>query len=349
MMKRIITVFMIIVMAVAMCSCGRENFVNDTEEKTAAPEDKQSFTLKLSHYRADGSIADIDVKKFAENVTAEDPSLDVQVYPAAQLGDYTTVQELVSIGDVEMQLATLSSSVDRLLGITSAPYICSTWEEAEQIFRRDSAFTQMISDHLAQQSIKLLAVYPLYFGGVITKDKVENPADLSKRNNIKIRCQQMKGAELVSNMLGYMPTPMALSDCFTALQTGVIDGMIGSGAEGYYTGYRDVANYYLPYNDHFEIWYLYISMDVWNQMTAEQQATLQKQADILESERWEVAPTQTEEYEQLLRESGIEVIEFTEEELNSFYKKCQEEVWPELTELYGQEAVDLVTSSMGGN
>ncbi|MFR5011839.1 MAG: hypothetical protein ACLTDI_13240 [Acutalibacteraceae bacterium] len=36
-------------------------------------------------------------------------------------------------------------------------------------------------------------------------------------------------------MLGYNATPMALNDCFTALQTGVIDGMIGSGAEGYYS------------------------------------------------------------------------------------------------------------------
>lgn len=60
---------------------------------------------------------------------------------------------------------------------------------------------------------------------------------------------------------------MALNDCFTSLQTGVIDGMIGSGAEGYYSSYRDVAKYYLPYNDHFEVWYLYINMDKWNEMS----------------------------------------------------------------------------------
>ena len=60
--------------------------------------------MKLSHYRAEGSPADINAKEFADNVKAADDSLEVVVYPAAQLGDYTAVQELVSVGDVEMQM-----------------------------------------------------------------------------------------------------------------------------------------------------------------------------------------------------------------------------------------------------
>lgn len=96
--------------------------------------------------------------------------------------------------------------------------------------------------------------------------EVDDPASM-KNQGIKVRCQTMKGPELVTTMLGYIATPMALNDCFTSLQTGVIDGMVGSGAEGYYSSYRDVAKYYLPYNDHFEVWYLYINMDKWNEMS----------------------------------------------------------------------------------
>lgn len=152
----------------------------------------------------------------------------------------------------------------------------------------------------------------------------------------------MKGAELVTNMLGYNATPMALNDCFTALQTGVIDGMIGSGAEGYYSSYRDVATYYLPYNDHFEVWYLYINLDKWNEMTTEQQDALQIAANKLEDDRWEVAPKETAEYEKKLEDYGVKIIEFTDDELQNFYNKCWESVWPELTELYGEDAVELV-------
>lgn len=334
-MKKYIALFLAVLMVLSMTACGSQT----TPEK---------YTLKLSHYRADGAQADLDAKAFAANVAAADDSLEVVIYPAAQLGDYTTVQELVSVGDVEMQMATLSSTVDKFLGITSAPYICSTWDEAKAIFNRDSEFTKNISEHLAKQNIKLLSVYPLYFGGVILNKKPADPANLNYNEGIKIRCQTMKGAELVSTMLGYLPTPMALSDCFTSLQTGVIDGMIGSGAEGYYSSYRDVAKYYLPYNDHFEVWYLYINMDLWNKMTLSQQNALQTAANKLEDDRWAVAPEETKTYEQKLVDYGVELIPFTDDELKAFYDKCQETVWPELTELYGEDAVKLVASLKEG-
>lgn len=335
--RKIVALTMVSLMLLALAACGGE---------TASGNEK-SYTLKLSHYRADGAQADLDAKKFAANVAAANDSLEVVIYPAAQLGDYTTVQELVSVGDVEMQMATLSSTVDKFLGITSAPYICSTWDEAKAIFHRDSEFTAVIADHLEKQNIKLLSVYPLYFGGVILNKEPVDPANLDYNEGIKIRCQTMKGAELVSAMLGYLPTPMALSDCFTSLQTGVIDGMIGSGAEGYYSSYRDVAKYYLPYNDHFEVWYLYINLDLWNEMSPDQQKALQDAANKLEDDRWAAAPTETESYEQKLVDYGIEMIDFTDEELQAFYNKCQETVWPELTELYGEDAVKLVASLKG--
>ncbi len=331
--KRIISAVLITVMVLGLAACGGKG------EKSAG---EKSFSLKLSHYRAEGSPADVDANTFAENVKAADDSLEVVVYPAAQLGDYTTVQELVSVGDVEMQMATLSSTVDKYLGITSAPYICATWDEAKAIFNRDSEFTDTVKKHLEDQNIKMLSVYPLYFGGAIMNKEPKEPANLDVHEGHKVRCQTMKGAELVTNMLGYNATPMALNDCFTALQTGVIDGMIGSGAEGYYSSYRDVATYYLPYNDHFEVWYLYINLDTWNEMSEKQQEALQTAANKLEDERWKVAPEQTAEYEEKLKDYGIEIIEFTDEELQSFYDECQKSVWPELTELYGEEAVELV-------
>lgn len=333
--KRVLSITIMAAMTLSLAACG-------SSEKGAGASGKQSFSLKLSHYRAEGSPADINAKEFAENVAAADDSLEVVVYPAAQLGDYTAVQELVSVGDVEMQMATLSSTVDKYLGITSAPYICATWEEAKAIFNRDSEFSDTIRKHLEDQNIKLLSVYPLYFGGAILNEKPNEPANLDVREGYKVRCQTMKGAELVTNMLGYNATPMALNDCFTALQTGVIDGMIGSGAEGYYSSYRDVATYYLAYNDHFEVWYLYINLDTWNKMTKEQQEALQTAANKLEDDRWNVAPEETAEYEKKLEDYGVEIIQFTDEQLQNFYTKCWETVWPELTELYGEEAVEMV-------
>lgn len=193
MRKRLIAISLVLGMTAGLAACGNKTNQNG----------EQNFFLKLSHYRAEGSVADVDINKFADEVNAADDSLEVWVYPAAQLGDYTTVQELVSIGDVEMQFATLGTSVDKYLGITSAPYICSNWDDAYKIFNRDSEFTATIADHLADQNIKLLSVYPLYFGGAIMNKEVDDPASM-KNQGIKVRCQTMKGPELVTTMLGYI-------------------------------------------------------------------------------------------------------------------------------------------------
>ena len=51
------------------------------------------------------------------------------------------------------------------------------------------------------------------------------------------------------------------------MQTGIVDGAIGAGAEGYYSNFKDLIKYYLPLNDHFEMWYLYINKGVWDDLS----------------------------------------------------------------------------------
>ena len=79
-----------------------------------------------------------------------------------------------------------------------------------------------------------------------------------------------------------------------------------------------------------------------------QQNALQTAANKLEDDRWAVAPKETKTYEQKLVDYGVELIPFTDDELKAFYDKCQETVWPELTELYGEDAVKLVASLKEG-
>ena len=80
--KRMISAALITVMVLGLAACSG---------KGEAGSEEKSFSLKLSHYRAEGSPADEDANTFAKEVAAADGSLEVVVYPAAQLGDYTTV------------------------------------------------------------------------------------------------------------------------------------------------------------------------------------------------------------------------------------------------------------------
>ena len=50
-----------------------------------------------------------------------------------------------------------------------------------------------------------------------------------------------------------------------------------------------LQNYYLPNNDHFEMWFLMISKDTWNSLSEKEQKIIQAAADKFEKDRFAVA------------------------------------------------------------
>lgn len=316
----------------------------------AADPDAPAFTertWKIGHVRPQDTSTDIDVLAFADELNAAtEGNITLEVYPASQLGNYTVVQERVGLGDIEMQLAPAGTSVDKALGIASAPYLCATWDEAKEVYKRGGALMNATDEMFAEQGIKLLGAYPKYFGGIALAVEPEAPGDPNVDKGIKIRVPAIKSYELTAGSLGFIATPIAYSEAFTSMQTGIVDGVIGSGAEGYYASFRDLTKYYLPVNDHFEMWWLYMSMDVWNGLSAEEQAAVVASAEKMEADRWAVAEDETKEFEQKLKDLGITFYDFTDEELKGFADKVRAEVWPEIKDEYGAELFDEITAGM---
>ncbi|RQD71912.1 MAG: C4-dicarboxylate ABC transporter [Tindallia sp. MSAO_Bac2] len=300
--------------------------------------------LQFGHVRPDGTSTDTDSKFFTEYVTANtDGKTTFEIYPNSQLGDYSTVQERLGIGDVDMQLAPAAPNVNAAIVLPSAPYLASNWDEAKEVFGRGSVLYEEMGKMFEEENIKMLAGYPKYFGSIITTKMPEAPGDPDVTKGVVLRVPGIRSFELTALALGYQASPIAFSEAFTAIQTGTVDGAIGSGGEGYYNSFRDVVDYYLPVNSQFEIWWIQMSMEAWNSLTEEEKAIFEEAAERFESERWEQAPGEEAEYERLLEEHGAEIIEFTDEELQAMADKVRAEVWPEIEDEYGAELFRTVT------
>lgn len=314
------------------------------ETPQAGPEPK---VWKIGHIRPAGAVADNDVKAYAADLEKRtNGSLKLEIYPASQLGDYTVVQERVSIGDIQMQLAPIGTNLDKGFGISSAPYLVENWDQAKKVYSSDGKLVKTMAQKLEKQNIKLLGIYPLYFGGIALVKEPKEPGNASVAKNIKIRVPPMKSFEKTAEALGYIATPLPWADTFTSMQTGVVEGAIGSGAEGYYSNFKDLIKYYLPLNDHFEMWYLYVSMDAWNKLTPEEQKALQEASSAMEESRFQKAEAETKQYEEKLAAAGVKVIEFSNEQLAAFAKKAREEVWPLIKADYGAELFDEITKDI---
>ena len=305
-------------------------------------------TLKISHVRPQDATVDVEVRAFGEALsTATNGNVTLVIFPANALGDYTTVQERISVGAIDMAVQPAATAADRRMQISSFPYLAENWEQARNIYGPGGAVRETMAALYAEQDITMLAAYPVYFGGIALNRDAVTPGS-TEPNGIKVRVPGIKSFQLTGEALGYIPSPIPFSEAFTAVQTGVVDGVIGSGAEGYYASFRDVTKSYIPANTHFEVWYMIISNESLSGLSDADQAALKATAETFEATRWTVAEADQAANEQKLTDLGATMVSLTPEELAAMSAKVREMVWPQVLEDvgadWGQTILDKVAN-----
>lgn len=305
-------------------------------------------TLKISHVRPQGTTVDKDLRAFTEQVNkATAGKLTFDIYAANALGDYTVVQERVSVGAVDMALQPVATAADKRLQIGALPYLATDWESAKRVFGKGSKLRQAMEELYAKQDIRVLAAYPVYFGGISLNKPPVNAGQADAKKGLKLRVPPIKSFQLLADSIGYIGSPLPFSEAFTAVQTGVVDGVIGSGAEGYYASFKDVTKYYLPMNTHFEVWYLLINGEVLDKLSKDQQAALSKVAGEMEITRWAAAAADQTANEKRLQDAGATIVAVSAADLDANAKKARSVVWPEIVKDIGaswaQPIIDSVT------
>lgn len=302
-------------------------------------------TLKISHVRPQGTVVDTDIKQLGEEIkTATDGDVKLRVYAANALGDYTLVQERISVGAIDMAVQPASTATDRKMQLGLLPYLANDWQQAQQIYGDGAPVREAMEQLFAKQDITLLAAYPVYFGGISLNRDAKAPGQPDINKGIKLRVPPIKSFQLLADNVGYIGSPLPFSEAFTAVQTGVVDGVIGSGAEGYYASFRDVTKTYIPLNTHFEIWYLMINSERLDDLSDSEQQALKTAAANFENRRWENAQKDQAANEQRLADNGAEIIKVSPQQLAQTAEKVRSTVWPEILEdigaEWGQEILD---------
>ncbi|WP_067216167.1 TRAP transporter substrate-binding protein DctP [Stappia indica] len=306
----------------------------------------QAADLKLSHVRPQGTTIDTELKVFADAIReASAGEVNIQIFAASALGDYTTVQERVSVGAIDMSVQPAATAADRRMQIASLPFLASNWEEARKVYGRGGAMYATMAELFAEQEITMLAAYPVYFGGIALNRDAVTPGTTEPKG-IKVRVPGIKSFQLTGEALGYIPSPIPFSEAFTAIQTGVVDGVIGSGAEGYYSSFRDVTKTYIPANTHFEVWFMIISTEVFEGLNPDVQAAMQRVATEFETLRWTVAEQdQAKNEKRLADELGTTVVTLSDEQLSAMAETVREAVWPEVLKDIGEDWARSVLDS----
>ncbi len=350
-MKKLVSVLLIAAMAFSLAACSEKKSepASGTQKEEAAGGESsgETVTLRFSTMTAVDAPSTIAANKIAETVEKEtNGTVKIEVYPANQLGDWTQVYDELMMGSIDMAINSVPDTYDARISAGFLPYLAYNYEELRKVFAPGSFINTQMQELEAAQNIQFFGYFCDGFSGVGSNKEVKNANVSNADKGILIRVPGVDAWKFPFDRLGFRTSTIPYSDTYAALQTGVVDGWTGSPAYTHYMGYRDIEKYYYCYDAVHESTQILMSAQTWNKLSPEQQEAVKKACETAAAESIDNAEKTEEEYRQKLKDAGIQVIEFTDEEKKAIADDVREYVWGQLEDAYGADFLQGLRDSL---
>jgi len=234
--------------------------------------------MKLGNILPEGNILTEEAKFLAERLAEKtDGQVDIKVYPLT-LGNERDLTEGLQLGTVDM--AQISGGVMSAfcpeVGVFSLPFIFRGWDHLEKVLTSDVA--KEVGDiFLKKTGIRVLGWQEQGFRVTITTDKpIQSVEDLQ---GLKIRLPEDKVLIRTFDLLGARPTVIPWGEVYTALQTGLVEGMESTSPGIYSMKFQEVTNYLTITNHQHSVVGVLIRESLWKELDSETQRILQESVE----------------------------------------------------------------------
>lgn len=197
--------------------------------------------LKFGHVGEPGSLFAASADEFARVANERLPEgYTVEVFGASQLGKDKELLQKLKLGQVEFALpSSIMSSVAEAFGVFEMPYIIQSRDHMKAV--EAEIFEDVLQAEANEEGFRILALWENGFRHITNNVRpINTPEDLA---GVKLRTPNGEWRVKMFQSYGANPTPMAFSDVFTALQTGVIDGQENPYAQIASAKFQEVQKY----------------------------------------------------------------------------------------------------------
>jgi TRAP-type transport system periplasmic protein len=278
--------------------------------------------------------------KFAELVKERTGgAVDVQVFPASQLGSEKDMLEQVKNGVIQISL-TGPSMIGQFQGwgpvaVLSMPYLIKGQTEEELRPRLVNLVRGPIFQELNEKAAAVSGIRALDMGWfygerhLTTKTKqVLKPEDVK---GLKIRTMDSPIAKAALSAMGAATTPMAVAELYTALQMGVVEGQENPFNTIYSHKFYEVQKY-VAKTGHMTMNLMMVTNDKWFKGLSPQLQdvllTSMRDAGDYESE---LQLADNKKNEQDLKDKGMTVSDVNKAE----FAEATKNAWKEFENLFG--------------
>lgn len=303
----------------------------------------QEAKLRLAHVFPEQSSVGAAANKFAALASERSNGrIQVTVFHAGQLGgDEAIGRELVR-GTIDLALINPNSMVgmDPMLDFHILPYIASNNAEADRVFYgEENIIHSTLKDALAKHRIRVLGYFENDFRAISnSKHAVKTVDDLK---GLKLRVVPSQSLRLFFQKAGAQVVTLPFPEIFTALQQGTVDGQENGVILTHQARFFETQKFVTVANHSYVMSTIAGSERSLGKLSEADQQMLAALGE--EVGKWQVQANRANVEGSLaeLRKAGLTIDELSPEAVQGF-RALAEEVWLELTPVYGKERVDAL-------
>ncbi len=192
-----------------------------------------------------------------------------KIYPGGQLGKEKALITNVKAGSLEMiNVASGIMKLDKKLGLFDLPWLFADRKHVQRAMEGELGIK--VRERIEKKAgVKVIGMYENGFRHVLNKVRlIKKPADLK---GMKVRISGGKFRQGVFQQMGATPQKISWKETFTALQTGVVDG-VEAATYGFYGQKQYEVAKYLSLTGHvYTPSFMVASKKFWNSLSTKQQ------------------------------------------------------------------------------
>lgn len=263
--------------------------------------------IKLGHVANPGSLVALSAEEFARRANAKlGQRAKVVVFGSSQLGNDEILLQKLKLGTVQLSLpSTIMSSAVDAFGFFEMPYLVKDREHMSRI--AEEIFWPKLAPLAEAEGYRVLGLWENGFRHITSNTRpIEKPEDL---RGIKLRTPRGRWRIRLFQSYGANPTPMALSEVFVALQTGVMDGQENPLTQIHSSKFHEVQTYLSLTRHVYTPAYLLTGSRPWERLPADVRRVLEETARETEQFVRETAGKLDADLLESLRAAGMKINE----------------------------------------
>jgi TRAP-type C4-dicarboxylate transport system substrate-binding protein len=200
--------------------------------------------------------------------------IDITVHPGGSLFKGGEIKRAIQTGQAPIGERFMSAHANEapLLGWDNLPFLATTYEENNKLW---AAAKDKVNAQLSDLNLVALYTCPWPGQGFYFKKAVASSKDTQ---GIKFRSYNSATATFAEE-LGMVPVQVEAAELSQALATGVAESFISSGSTGYDRKVWEHLTHYYKVNAWLPRNYVMVNKGVWEGLSGDMQAALQKAAD----------------------------------------------------------------------